>query len=137
MKAILIMSFCFLTLSCATQKNRPDSVRGITEISFGKGGGFTGMTEEYLITGDAEVFKIENGERTKINEVTKPVIRDISKHIKDLKYKDLIMSERGNVTYFIEVSANKYKNRVTWSDLTDKPEVKELYKTLVKTLTTE
>jgi len=137
MKAILIMSFCFLTLSCATQKNRPESVRGITEISFGKGGGFTGMTEEYLITGDAEVFKIENGERTKINEVTKPVIRDISKHIKDLKYKDLIMSERGNVTYFIEVSANKYKNRVTWSDLTDRPEVKELYKTLVKTLTTE
>jgi len=137
MKAILIMSFCFLTLSCATQKNRPDSVRGITEISFGKGGGFTGMTEEYLITGDAEVFKIENGERTKINEVTKPVIRDISKQIKDLKFKDLKMSERGNVTYFIEVSANKYKNRVTWSDLTDKPEVKELYKTLVKTLTTE
>jgi hypothetical protein len=137
MKAILIMSFCFLTLSCATQKNRPDSVRGITEISFGKGGGFTGMTEEYLITGDAEVFKIENGERTKINEVTKPVIRDISKQIKDLKFKDLKMSERGNMTYFIEVSANKYKNRVTWSDLTDKPEVKELYKTLVKTLITE
>ena len=95
------------------------------------------MTEEYIITGDAGIFKIENGERTKINEVTKSVIRDISKQIKDLEFKDIKLSEKGNMTYFIEVSANKYKNRVTWSDLTDKPEVKELYKALVKTLTKE
>lgn len=32
------MAFILLTLSCATQKNQPGSVRGITEISFGKGG---------------------------------------------------------------------------------------------------
>jgi hypothetical protein len=137
MKAILIMSFCFLTLSCATQKDRPESIRGITEISFGKGGGFTGMTEEYLITGNAEVFKIVNSERTKINQVTKPVVREISKQIKDLQFKDIKLSEKGNMTYFIKVSANKYSNIVTWSDLTDTPEIKELYKTLVKTLTPE
>ncbi len=131
------MIFCFLTLSCATQKNRPGSVRGISEISFGKSGGFTGMTDEYLITGDAEVFKIVNSERTMINQVTKSEIREISKRIKEMEFRELKLSERGNMTYFIEVKANEYTNRVTWSDLTDIAEVKELYKTLVKTLTPE
>ncbi len=95
------------------------------------------MTEEYLITGNAEVFKIVNSERTKIIQVTKPVVREISKQIKDLQFKDIKLSEKGNMTYFIKVSANKYSNIVTWSDLTDTPEIKELYKTLVKTLTPE
>ena len=131
------MGFCFLILSCATQKNRTGSVRGITEISFGKSGGFTGMTDEYLITGDADVFKIVNGERTRINQVKKSEVREISKSIKEMEFQELKLSERGNMTYFIEVKANKYTNRVTWSDLTDVADVKELYKTLVKTLTPE
>ncbi len=131
------MIFCFLTLSCATQKNRPGSVLGISEISFGKSGGFTGITDEYLITGDAEVFKIVNSERTMINQVTKSEIREISKRIKEMEFRELKLSERGNMTYFIEVKANEYTNRVTWSDLADVAEVKELYKTLVKTLTPE
>lgn len=137
MKTVLIMVFCFLTLSCATQKNRPESVRGITEISFGKGGGFTGLTEEYLITGNAEVFKIVNGERTSINQLKKRDIREISKMMDEMQFRELKLSERGNMTYFIEVKANKYNNRVTWSDLTDVPEVKELYKKLIKTLIPE
>lgn len=137
MKTVFIMVFCFLTLSCATQKNRPESVRGITEISFGKGGGFTGLTEEYLITGNAEVFKIVNGERTSINQLKKRDIREISKMMDEMQFRELKLSERGNMTYFIEVKANKYNNRVTWSDLTDVPEVKELYKKLIKTLIPE
>jgi len=118
-------------------KNRPESVRGITEISFGKGGGFTGMTDEYIITGKAEVLKIVNGERTSINQLRKKDVREISKRIDEMKFKDLKLSDRGNMTYFIEVKANKFTNRVTWSDLTDVPEIKELYMTLVKTLTPE
>ena len=137
MKAALFIGFIVLTLSCATQKNRPEAVRGITEISFGKSGGFTGMTEEYLIAGNAEVFKIANGERTSINHLAKTNIRDISKRIKEMQFKDIKLSDKGNMTYFIEVKANKYTNRVTWSDLTDTPQVKELYKTLIKTLTPE
>jgi len=137
MKTGLIMIYCFLTLSCATQKNRPDSIRGITEISFGKGGGFTGLTEEYVITGKAEVFKIANGVRTKINQVTKSDVRKISKKIEEMKFRDIKLSDTGNMTYFIEVKTKKYNNRITWSDLTDTPEVKELYKTLVKTIITE
>ena len=126
-----------LTLSCATQRQHIKSVNGITEISFGKGGGFTGLTDEYLLTGNAEVFKIKNGEETKLNQITKKEIRSISKQIKDLQFKDLEIAETGNMTYFIEVSANKYKNKVTWSDTTDAPQLKELYKILVKTLTVQ
>jgi len=137
MKTLFFMVFCFLTLSCSTVKNRPESVRGITEISFGKGGGFTGMTDEYIITGKAEVLKIVNGERTSINQLRKKDVREISKRIDEMKFKDLKLSDRGNMTYFIEVKANKFTNRVTWSDLTDVPEIKELYMTLVKTLTPE
>jgi len=138
MKPLIVMIFSLLTfISCATQRQQIKSVNGITEISFGKGGGFTGLTEEYLLTGKAEVFKITNGEQTKLNEITKPEIRSITKQIKDLQFNDLKITETGNMTYFIEVSAKKYKNRVTWSDTTDTPQLKELYKTLVKTLTVQ
>jgi hypothetical protein len=64
-------------------------------------------------------------------------VREISKKIDEMKFKDLKLSERGNMTYFIEVKTKKYTNRVTWSDIADVPEVKEFYKTLVKTLTQE
>jgi hypothetical protein len=134
MKVLIFMTFTFLTLSCATQKQHIKTINGITEISFGKGGGFTGMTDEYLLTGKAEVFKIINGEQTKLNEITKPEIRSITKQINDLQFQDIKMAETGNMTYFIEVRAKKYKNKVTWSDITDAPQLKELYKTLVKTL---
>jgi hypothetical protein len=135
MKFLIIITFTLLTFSCATQKKQPESIKGITEISFGKSGGFTGFTDEYLITGNAEVFKISKDGRTKINQITKPEIRNISKQINDLQFKDIKLSETGNMIYFIEVSANKYRNRVTWSDITDTPQMKELYQTLVKTLT--
>jgi hypothetical protein len=118
-------------------KNRPDSIRGITEISFGKSGGFTGMTEEYIITGKAEVLNIVNGERTRIKQLKKKYIRKISKKINEMQFSDLKLSERGNMTYFIEVKANKYKNRVSWSDLMDVPEVKELYIILAKSVTSD
>ena len=95
------------------------------------------MTDEYIITGKAEVLKIVNGERTSINQLRKKDVREISKRIDEMKFKDLKLSDRGNMTYFIEVKANKFTNRVTWSDLTDVPEIKELYMTLVKTLTPE
>jgi len=126
-----------LTFSCATQRQHIKSVNGITEISFGKGGGFTGQTEEYLLTGKAEVFKIMNGEKTKLKEITKGDIRNITQQIKDLQFQNIKIAETGNMTYFVEVRAKKYTNRVTWSDITDAPQLKELYKTLVKTLTAE
>jgi hypothetical protein len=131
------MAFTLLTFGCATQKEQSGSIKGITGISFGKSGGFTGFTDEYLITGKAEVFKISNGVKTKINQITKPEARNISKQISNLHFKDIKLSEKGNMTYFIEVSAKKYRNRVTWSDITDTPQMKELYKTLAKTLTPE
>jgi hypothetical protein len=137
MRVLIIVTCTLLTFSCATQKKQPKSIKGITEISFGKNGGFTGFADEYVITASAEVFKISDSVRTKINQITKPEIRDISKQISDLQFKDIKLSETGNMTYFIEVSANKYKNRITWSDITDNPQIKELYKILVKTLTPE
>jgi hypothetical protein len=137
MKPLIVMIFTLLTFSCATQRQHIKSVNGITEISFGKGGGFTGLTEEYLVTGKAEVFKIINGERNKLNAITKPEIRSITKQINDLQFKDLKVAETGNMTYFIEVSAKNYKNRVTWADTTDAPQLKELYKTLIRTLTVQ
>jgi hypothetical protein len=137
MRVLIIVTCTLLTFSCATQKKQPKSIKGITEISFGKSGGFTGFADEYVITASAEVFKISDSVRTKINQITKPEIRDISKQISDLQFKDIKLSETGNMTYFIEVSANKYKNRITWSDITDNPQIKELYKILVKTLTPE
>lgn len=137
MKAIIIMIFTLLTFSCATQKQHVKAVNGITEISFGKSGGFTGMTEEYLLTGKAELFKVSGGEEIKLNRIAKKEIRSITKQISELQFRDVKLAETGNMTYFIEVRAKDYTNRVTWSDMSDAPHIKELYKILVTTLTTQ
>lgn len=123
-----------LTFSCATQRQHVRAVNGITEISFGKGGGFTGMTEQYILTGKAEVFKVMNGERTELSRINRQELRSLTQQIGDINFQDIKMAETGNMTYFIEVNAKKYSNRVTWTDLTEAPQLKELYKRLVNIL---
>jgi hypothetical protein len=134
MKPLIIMICILLTFSCATQRQHVRAVNGITEISFGKGGGFTGMTEQYILTGKAEVFKVMNGERTELSRINRQELRSLTQQIGDINFQDIKMAETGNMTYFIEVNAKKYSNRVTWTDLTEAPQLKELYKRLVNIL---
>jgi len=77
---------------------------------------------------------MKEGELTRINSISKADLRSISNTIKDINFFNLNFSEKGNMTYFIEIKSADATHKVTWTDISLTPELKEFYKTLAGTL---
>jgi hypothetical protein len=137
MKTSFVLLFTLLAIACSTQNKQNKSASKITEISFGSGGGFTGATNTYLLKADREVFKMNNGEYLKINKISRADIRNISETINKINFYNLEYSEKGNITYFIEIKSADSQHKITWSDNTETPELKDFYAILVTTLKPE
>jgi len=92
------------------------------------------MQSTYLLKSDRTVYKSEKGEYQNINKISRSEIRNISGIISKIDFYNLKYSETGNMTYYIEVKGADTSNKVTWSDNSATPELKEFYKTLISTL---
>jgi len=134
MKTPLFILFAILTFSCSSEKSQQKASSQFLEISFGSGGGFTGAGSTYLLKADRQVFKMKEGEFIKINTISKAELRSISSTLKDIDFLNLNFSEKGNMTYFIEIKSADTTHKVTWTDTSLTPELKEFYKTLAGTL---
>src|SRR3972149_12196093 len=133
MKTLLIMIISILTISCATQKQTKKETFDFIEIRFGSGGGFTGQGNQYLIKNNGKVYKNINDSLILLNQINAQYIDSISNQLADMKFDNIKFLENGNMTYHIEVLTHKYENKVTWSDQSQADNLKQLYKTLVKT----
>lgn len=134
MRTLIIMILSALTISCTTQKQAKTPTASFIEIKFGSSGGFTGMTNEYLIKQDGKVFKITSDTLNQINQIDNFYIKNIDSQIAELEFENLNLRDKGNMTYFIEVQTTSSNNKITWTDQTQNDSVKQLYKNLVKTL---
>jgi hypothetical protein len=134
MKTLMILILSVMTISCATQKQAKNPTTSFIEIKFGRSGGFTGMTNEYLIKQVWEVYKNTSDKLSLINQIENSEIENIEKQIVELNFENIKLNEKGNMTYFIEVETSTYKNRITWSDQTQNDSIKQFYKSLAKTL---
>ncbi|MBN2164656.1 MAG: hypothetical protein JW717_00095 [Marinilabiliaceae bacterium] len=134
MRALVIMILSVLTISCATQKQAKTPTTSFIEIKFGSSGGFTGMTNEYLIKQDGKVFKITSDTLNQLNQIDNSEIKNIDRQIVELEFENLKLRDKGNMTYFIEVQTSNFINKITWTDQTQNDSVRQLYKNLVKTL---
>lgn len=134
MKTLLLIILSVLTISCATQKQKKNPTKNFIEIKFGSSGGFTGMTNEYLIKQDGKVYKNTSDKLSLINKLRNCEIKNINKKIAELNFENIKLNEKGNMTYFIEVQTDTYENRITWSDQTQKDCIEQFYKSLVKKL---
>jgi len=137
MKYIIFTVLILLTTSCVVTKTQKELTNKFLRITFGKSGGFTGATNEYLLNSKGEVYKIKNVDTLKINQINKKEIQDISSFIKSSSFKNINLKETGNITYFIEVKALKFNKKVTWGENSQASEIKELYKKLSSTLKTK
>lgn len=133
MKYLLFILYAILIISCTTPRQTKTN-KSFNEISFGNSGGFTGYSDEYLIKGNGEVFKIAKGETIKINQISRIEVQKLSNRINEIRFQDLSLTDKGNLTYYLMVTTNKYSNKVTWSDETASPEIKNIYQILVRTL---
>lgn len=128
---ILISVFA---IACTSKKSTPAGVNSFSEIKFGSRGGFTGMGKEYVVRHDGNVFSVAKDSLVLLHQIGKSEIDSIERYVQTLNFKDIKFLETGNMTYHIEIHAAEYQNRVTWTDQSDADKIKNLYKTLVKTV---
>lgn len=134
MKTFVFLAIVLFSFSCSCQKNQQKSSSAFDEISFGSSGGFTGMGNVYLLKANGEVFKQSEAVPSKINKISKKEVKQISKIIIEKDFNKLAFSEKGNMNYFIEIKAGTSVNKLSWTDSSQSPEIKEFYKTLIATL---
>jgi hypothetical protein len=134
MKINILIILCFLTLSCSAQKKPAESAESFVEISFGSGGGFTGLSKNFLLKSNGKVYRSVKDKLVKTNKISKSDIQRINTLINDQKFYDINCSEKGNMTYFIEIKSADRNNKVSWTETSNENGLKDLYKELVKTL---
>jgi hypothetical protein len=124
--------FLLCLISCSNTRSMP-SDNDAFKIRFGRSGGFTNIPMEYLLKGSGDLFRIQN-DTLKINSVSLRKIRKLKERLTELDFEHLNLSDPGNMTYFISVTADNYNNTVKWNDQTDNEPLKEFYKELLKHL---
>ncbi|MBW6483066.1 MAG: hypothetical protein K0B10_08380 [Vicingaceae bacterium] len=102
---------------------------GIEEISFGKGGGFTGEVKTYKLTADCKLYEKES-ELKKIEPKKTLELFNQAKEIKDYNF-----NEPDNMYSFIEIKTKEKTNRLVWAFGSTKVDKKviELYNELLTT----
>ncbi|OQA99223.1 MAG: hypothetical protein BWY22_00491 [Bacteroidetes bacterium ADurb.Bin217] len=134
MKLLILLFLSIFTFSCSTHKQSSNQTNSFIEIKYGSSGGYTGMTNEYLLLQNGKIYKVSNEKLNFINQIEDKEIKNIEKQIVELNFKDIKLYENGNMTYFIEIQTSTYKNRITWTDQTQNDSIKQFYKSLVKLL---
>lgn len=133
MKTHLLLVLTLILVSCSSLK-KTGSVDNFNAITFGSGGGFTGLTNTYILNSDGNVYKMNAGQQDELKRINYKSLKGISKHLKNIDFQNINSDTKGNMTYFIEVTTTDYQHKVTWSDEASDPVLKEFYAKLVETL---
>jgi hypothetical protein len=103
-------------------------------VYFGKSGGFTNISEDYLLIEHSYVYNVEKDKITPIRKLTKNEIKKLDALINNVNLWQFNLNEPGNMTYYIRVSANGSEKEIKWADTSKDEKIKEIYKALVATL---
>jgi hypothetical protein len=109
---IIILLMCN---SCKTSK---------TDRSFtiGKGGGFTGKYDIFLVKKSGSVYKVtESKTEGLIKEIDKKQISEIFKQFDQLKITEANFSHPGNMTSFIRYQVDNKTYEIKWGSTNVKP----------------
>lgn len=130
---LLTILIILLFLSCRTHREttyQPTTV----QVFFGNYGGFTNQHTEYVLNNDGNIFKIEKDSANYIKTIKKRNVKEITKMITNNSFDKIECNTPGNLSFFIKVISPEYSNAVTWSETAPNESIKEIYKTLMKTI---
>jgi hypothetical protein len=122
----LLYSFAF--------SEKPMNGRDMDRICFGRTGGFTNMTIEYVLFENGKLCKMDNGKLVRIGRIKKEQADEIKCSLTCNGFRDLAINEPGNMTYFIRFISSEYQNEVKWSDNDRYPQLRALYDSLMETV---
>lgn len=129
MKMLLLIFSFFAFAGCAVNKKAQEGV--VRAISFGSGGGFTGIENRYMLTREGQLYKLIDKDTIALKKIdAKEALTFFSEAEKLYTYE---YSNPGNVTFFLELSATNKANRIAWDAATEKinPAAVTLYKKLI------
>ncbi len=134
MKRILLISgVLILLISCVNTRKLMENHK-TDRIYFGRRGGFTNIPEEYVLFEKGQVCKMQNDSLLRIQKIGSKQIKTIDSLLTGMNFKELILNDPGNITYFIKVVKQDYENELMWSDAVSDDTVSVLYKTLLSTI---
>lgn len=113
---------------------KPMIDRDMDRVCFGRTGGFTNMTVEYVLFENGKLYKTENGDLVRIGRIKKEQADEIKCSLTCNGFRDLVINEPGNMTYFIRLISAEYQNEVKWSDNDRYPQLRALYESLMETV---
>jgi hypothetical protein len=109
-----------------TQSVSKDSIQK-DYIEFGKGGGFSGAVNGYILTKDGILYKVTNciGDNNCpidfIKNVKKSAVRKIFKYADKNKLLQTTYNQPGNTYSYITLSINRKKQTIIWGSTSDTP----------------
>ncbi|MCO6499194.1 MAG: hypothetical protein J5I47_02320 [Vicingus serpentipes] len=143
----LAVLFCFFIIGCSNSESLKQTspkqtiqpTNNLRRYAVGKGGGFTGVYEEYILAEDGKVFKRDfNYDREVFIKQLSPV--DVNYFIEQLELLGIegeSIDEPGNMNYYIEIREGKLSvNKVLWGSNAYNPPNKlvDFHKELFKKL---
>ena len=135
-RSFLIAGVIILLFSCANPKRLMDNGK-IDRIYFGKRGGFTNIPMEYVLFERGQLYKIENDSLLKLRRVTPEKMEKIDSLLNITNFKDQVINDPGNITYFIRVVRQDFENEVKWFDSSGQPGLVLIYQALLETIKTK
>ena len=135
-----IVLFTFLSLSlllfsdCKTVQYTPSDYPR-EQISFGTGGGFSGIVTEYFLLGNGDFFKMSSRNDTyqKGTRIDANRCEQIFANYRFLGIEDIEFNHPGNLYYFITHKSGEHEHQIVWGDSAH--EVDENAKLFYKNLT--
>jgi hypothetical protein len=77
------------------------------------------------------VYRVTDNDLVKVCRIKKELVSEFECSLTCSGFRDLVINEPGNMTYFIKVEKAGYQNEVRWSDNDQNPQLKTLYDSLM------
>jgi len=132
-KALFLSGIIILLFSCINSRKLMNN-NEIGRIYFGKRGGFTNITNEYVLFEKGQLYKLKNDTLLRIHRISRTQLETIDSFLIVSDFKELNVNEYGNITYFIKVVRSDYEKEATWSDISEVDSLKKLYNALLTTI---
>ena len=125
---ILLVSFAFMAWACTTTRYQHPNDYPDARLTFGNGGGFSGMVTEYVLLDNGQLLKKLSRQDSFeiIKTIDKRQTKQIFANYDFLNIGDIKYNQPGNVYSFIRYEYQEAKHEILWGNHQYPPEENNL-----------
>ena len=120
MKNVVALIVFSLIFSCCS-KNYTSSEIPEEKLTFGSGGGFSGIYTEYVLLKNGQLFEKQQpgNKMVQLESITKRKAKNLFEKCEELKLSTMDFKEPDNYSHYIEVTTTEHSNRDFWGKKED------------------